>query len=251
MSSLGKILLYVAVAGAVAAAGGAYMLFKQNHDTAADLVQVKQSVEAVKKKEVEAEKAKDVALKEKEATDSALTEANTNLDDMKSKLDAATKAQDDIKAALATAAANADKATQDLKHFQDILGGMSPEEAKAAIAKAQADKTAAETEQKILADQVQATTKQIADLKEAINKGPDKMPPGISGKITVVNRAWNFVVLNVGLSSGLIPKGELIVYRGDRFLGKIKVTSVEENTAVADIEPDAKGDIQAGDSVLN
>lgn len=77
------------------------------------------------------------------------------------------------------------------------------------------------------------------------------MPPGISGKVTFVNRAWNFVVLNVGLSNGLIPKGELIVYRGDRFLGKVKVTSVEENTAVADIESDAKGDIQAGDSVLN
>jgi hypothetical protein len=80
---------------------------------------------------------------------------------------------------------------------------------------------------------------------------PNSMPPGISGKITFVNRAWNFVVLNVGLSNGVVPNGELIVYRGRNFLGKIKVTSAEDSTAVADILPDAKADIQVGDDVLN
>ena len=251
MSSLGKILLYAAVVGALAAGVGAYMLYKQNHDTAVDLAQVKQSVEAVKKAEADAIKEKDVAIKEKEATASALTEANTNLDDLKGKLDAATKTQTDLNNSLQQAKDATDKANQNLKHFQDVLGGMSPENTKAAMDKALADKTAAETEQKILADQVQAVQAKIDAFKESLNKGPDKMPPGISGKVTFVNRAWNFVVLNVGLSNGLIPKGELIVYRGDRFLGKVKVTSVEENTAVADIESDAKGDIQAGDSVLN
>ena len=250
MSSFGKILLYVAVAGAVAAGVGAYILISQYHETAANLVQVKESVEAVKKKESDAEKARDMALKQKEATDAALTEANGNLDDAKAKLDAATKAQDDVKAALATATANADKATQDLKHVNEVLG-MSPEDAKAGMDKALADKTAAETEQKILADQLQATEAEVKKIKDQMNAGPSKMAPGISGKVTFVNHAWNFVVLDVGLSNGLIPKGELIVYRGNRFMGKIKVTSVEETTAVADIMPDSKGDIQPGDSVLN
>jgi hypothetical protein len=77
------------------------------------------------------------------------------------------------------------------------------------------------------------------------------MPPGISGKVTFVNTTWNFVVLNVGLSNGVVPNGELIVYRGRDFLGKVKVTSAEDNTAVADILPGAKADIQVGDDVLN
>ena len=91
----------------------------------------------------------------------------------------------------------------------------------------------------------------MADLKAAINKGPAGMPPGISGKVTFVNRAWNFVVLNVGLANGVVPNGELIVYRGRDFLGKIKVTSAESNSAVGDILPNAKADIQVGDDVLN
>ena len=77
------------------------------------------------------------------------------------------------------------------------------------------------------------------------------MPPGISGRVTYVNRAWNFVVLDVGLSNGVVPNGELIVYRGNDFLGKVKVTKADPNDSVADILPSSKGDIQIGDYVLN
>jgi hypothetical protein len=89
-------------------------------------------------------------------------------------------------------------------------------------------------------------------LKDAINRtATGTLPPGISGKVTFVNRTWNFVVLNVGLSNGIVPNGELIVYHGRNFLGKIKVTSAEATSSVADILPDAKADIQVGDDVIN
>jgi cell shape-determining protein MreC len=92
----------------------------------------------------------------------------------------------------------------------------------------------------------------VKQLKDDINRAKvGNIPPGISGKVTFVNRAWNFVVLNVGLSSGVVPNGELILYRGRNFLGKVKVTSAEDNTSVADILPNAKADIQIGDDVLN
>jgi multidrug efflux pump subunit AcrA (membrane-fusion protein) len=251
MSSLGKILLYIAVLGVLASAVGAWMLVQKYNDTSANLAQVRASVESIKKAEAAAEREKEAAVKEKDAVNAALTESKTNADSLQAKLDATVKEQEALNTSLATAKAAADKAAQDLKHFSDALGGLSPEEAQTTMKKLQDDKTAAETEQKILADQIQAKVKQYNDLKEAINKGPDKMPPGISGKVTFVNHAWNFVVLDVGLSNGIVPKGELIVYRGNRFLGKIKVTAAEENTSVADILPDSKGDIQAGDSVLN
>ena len=75
--------------------------------------------------------------------------------------------------------------------------------------------------------------------------------PGVSGKVTFVDNTWNFVVLDVGLANGVVPNGELIVYRGRSFLGKVKVTKVDPNDAVAEILPDTKGVIQIGDSVLN
>ena len=119
-------------------------------------------------------------------------------------------------------------------------------------AKAESDLATAQSEQKILADSLQSTQQQVADLKDEINrKKTGLMPPGISGRVTFVNRTWNFVVLDVGLSNGIVPNGELIVYRNNSFLGKVKVTSAEANTSVADIEPSVKGDIQTGDYVLN
>ena len=101
-------------------------------------------------------------------------------------------------------------------------------------------------------DQLQAAVKQAEDYKAEINKATvGTIPPGVTGKVTFVNRTWNFVVLNVGLSNGVVPNGELVVYRGRDFLGKVKVTSAEDNTAVADILPGAKADIQVGDDVIN
>jgi hypothetical protein len=75
--------------------------------------------------------------------------------------------------------------------------------------------------------------------------------PGVSGKVTFVDNAWNFVILDVGLANGVVPNGELIVYRNNAFLGKVRVTKVDPNDSVAEILPDVKGSIQIGDKVLN
>jgi cell shape-determining protein MreC len=77
------------------------------------------------------------------------------------------------------------------------------------------------------------------------------MPPGISGKVTFVDPVWNFVILDVGIAAGVVPNGELIVYRGNNFMGKVRVTKVDNNDAVAEIMPDIKGNIQIGDKVIN
>ena len=98
---------------------------------------------------------------------------------------------------------------------------------------------------------MQASQTQVADLTDAINRSKTGQMPGVSGKVTFVDHAWNFVILDVGLSNGVVPNGELIVYRGNTFLGKIRVTKVDPNDAVAEILPDVKGDIQVGDKVLN
>jgi cell shape-determining protein MreC len=78
------------------------------------------------------------------------------------------------------------------------------------------------------------------------------MPPGVSGRVTAVNKNWNFVVLNVGQKQNVVEGGELIVYRGQKMIGKVKVVSVESNSSVADILPEwAQSDLQTGDEVIN
>jgi hypothetical protein len=252
MSQLGKIFLYVALVGALFAVGFGVLVINQRSSDTITLAQTQQAVktEAQLNKKVQADA--DAATQAKNEADTELTEQKSKVDDLNSKLADEQKQQSDLEAAVQTSKDATAKAQAALDHVNSVLAGVSPEDMKANVDKLTAQVQADAAEQKILQDQLQAAVKQVEDLKLAINnKATGTMPPGVSGKVTFVNRTWNFVVLNVGLSNGVVPNGELIVYRGRNFLGKIKVTSAEDTTAVADILPDAKADIQVGDDVLN
>jgi hypothetical protein len=76
---------------------------------------------------------------------------------------------------------------------------------------------------------------------------------GLSGKVLAYNPGWNFVVLSIGDRQGLKPASQLIVTRGSQPIAKVKVTTVEPSSAIADIIPGsvAKGDfVQPGDVVV-
>jgi len=252
MSKLGIGLIYFALVGALAAAIFGGLLIQKYSSSKVHVVQLDQSLTLTKQEVVKATAATDAANAAKDQVTTELTEQTSKVDNLNTQLAAAQKTADDANTALTQAKADSDKAKQALQHVTDVLGGKTPEEVQAAIQQAQSDLTTAQSQQKILEDEYQAAQKQVADLTDSFNREKTAtMPPGISGKVTFVNRAWNFVVLNVGLSNGIVPNGELIVYRGRDFLGKLKVTSAESNTCVADILPSAKGDIQVGDDVLN
>ena len=252
MSKLGKILLYLALVGAIAALIAGGLLIKKRGEDATILAQTQQAKTVSDKAAALAtQQAKD-ATQAKADSDAKLATATSKIDDLNTQLTTAQKAATDAAAAVQTANTAAKTAQDALDAINKTLNGETPAQYIADKTKAEADLVAAQSEQKILQDQLQASQTQITDLKDAINRSKTgAMPPGVSGRVTFVDRTWNFVVLNVGLSNGIVPNGELIVYRGRTFLGKIRVTKVDPNDAVAEILPDLKGDIQIGDSVLN
>jgi hypothetical protein len=76
-------------------------------------------------------------------------------------------------------------------------------------------------------------------------------PTGLTGRILVVNPDWNFVVLDVGSEAGLGTQTELIVYRTDQLVGRVRVSSVQNQTAVAEILQDwQQQPLREGDHVL-
>ena len=252
MSKLGKILLWVALVGALVAVGAGIALTGKYSDTKISLAQAALAKIAADKAVDQAKKDADAIKQAKDDSDTKLVAANSKIDDLNTQLTTAQKQATDAGAALQTAN-NATKTAQDaLDAIKKTLNGKSADELIAGAAKAESDLAAAQSEQKILQDQLQASQTQITDLKDAINRSKTgTIPPGVSGKVTFVDRTWNFVVLDVGLSNGVVPNGELIVYRGRAFLGKVRVTKADPNDSVAEILPDSKGDIQIGDSVLN
>jgi myosin heavy subunit len=252
MSQLGKILLFIALVGGVVAVGFGIAVINQRAQDAVLLANSKQATVVAnnntKKEQAEADAAKAAETK----AESDLADQKSKLDDLNSKLADAQKQQATLEDAVKTSQEATTKAQTALDHITSVLGSQSPEDIKAQVDKLTSQVAADNAEQKILQDQLQAAVKQAADYKADMNMAnAHQNAPGVSGKVTYVNREWNFVVLNVGLSNGVVPSGELVVYRGNEFLGKVKITSAEDNTAVGDILPGAKADIQVGDDVIN
>jgi hypothetical protein len=251
MSKLGKILLGVALVGAFVAVGAGVALIIQYNSTKANLAQTT-AAKTADDQTIVKEKAENTQLTAAKAdSDKQLADATSKISDLNTQLTTAQKTADDAKTAVQTADAATKTAQDALDAINKTLGGETADQYKADKEKAESDLAAAQAEQKILQDSLQSTQQQVADLTDALNRSKTGKMPGVSGKITFVDHAWNFVILDVGLSNGVVPNGELIVYRGRTFLGKVRVTRVDPNDAVAEILPDIKGDIQIGDAVLN
>jgi multidrug efflux pump subunit AcrA (membrane-fusion protein) len=247
MSKLGKIFLYIAVAGALADIVGAILSYNKFGTDKSNIALAKQNLAAEKSQVDSANKAAKEALDARNTAQGELSDANAKIDGLQTQLVSAQKDLTDAQVALKKATEDAQVAEQQLQTLQGKYDTQNE-----AYKKAAADLLASQDEQQLLQTQVNDSVAQISELKnDLLNMNHSYIPPGVSGKVTFVNHAWNFVVLNVGLSNGVVPNGQLIVYRGRDFLGRVKVTSAETSSCVADIMPDAKADIQVGDDVLN
>ena len=95
---------------------------------------------------------------------------------------------------------------------------------------------------------------QLAVLKEREAQRKSKtLRPGLEGRILAVNTSWNFVVLSLGDRNGVVNGAEMLIKRGAQLIGKVRITSVEPSTSIADIVPNSvRGSlaVQPGDSVI-
>jgi DNA helicase IV len=182
MSSLGKILLWVALVGALAAAcAGGALIYKRSQD-AQTLAQVQTNVSTAQQSaKVANKKAEDATQQATEAT-SKLATAEASAADLKSQLATLQKQATDAATALVTAQASAKDATDALTAIKASLGDETPDQYKADKQKAESDLAAALAEQKIMQDQVQSLQKQVSDAQDEINRSKTATNlPGVSG----------------------------------------------------------------------
>lgn len=108
----------------------------------------------------------------------------------------------------------------------------------------------AQKEDQIL--ELQSDVKTLENILAKLDQGTRQTKlVGLTGRILVVNPDWNFVVLDIGQAEGLTPNTELHVHRADKLVGKVRVSSVEQETAVADIVKDwEQTPVKEGDNVL-
>lgn len=133
-------------------------------------------------------------------------------------------------------------------------GAASPVELQAQLDDARQQLDAAEREKTLMSDKIQNLQERSSQLEsEKKRRAIAKEKIGVRGTVLAVNRAYNFVVLNLGGRQGVEPRSEMLVLRDGAFIGKIRISSVEPATAIGDIITGtlARGvQVQPGDIVI-
>lgn len=94
----------------------------------------------------------------------------------------------------------------------------------------------------------------LAELqKKAKDREQGFYKPGIQGRVLAFNNGWNFAVVSVGDKQGVMVNQTLLVVRGNEPVARLRITSVEPSTSIADVLPGTvrKGaSVQPGDTVI-
>ena len=182
-------------------------LQKQNADLKTELDQEKKS-----KEDLRAQMSKDLDAAEKSATEvqQKLDIITKQKDEIESRRVDLQKQYDDLKAQLDSASSNAAPAAVPAK--VGPTSSAAPEE-KPAPAKAEAG---------------------VPLGKIVVNSEPGKTAPAERGKIITIDSDAEFLIVALGAKDGVKAESTLSVYRGEKYLGDVKVTRVLEDMCAVD-----------------
>ena len=186
-----------------------------------------------------------------------LQNTKTDLENKTAELDKTTKELATTKTELVAAQAKVTEMTDALAQKEAEVA-----QAKSQVDQLEQDKTALQTQIDDLNNQLVKAEEEMRDLqdqvatldkivKETTPTGNRPLPLGLTGKITVVNSDWNFVVLDIGSESGLVRDAQMLVHRADKLIGKVRISNVQKDMAIAEIMTDwEQSPIREGDYVL-
>lgn len=236
-------------------ASGAALFFGFQTKTKVDAVQA--TVNSARKETADANTKLGKANDELKSTKAQLADANTAKDqavaEATSAKDAASKAQADLTAAKGQVT-DLTNQVEELKKAAIASGTTSsgaPVDVAAQTKQIQ-DLTAQLAEAKQVAQASQAKAAEAQNRADALTKEKQRRDMvaargGLEGQVMAVNQGWNFAVISIGDRQGAVPNAQLVVKRGDTMIGRLKISSVEPSTSIADIIP---GSMSKGERVL-
>jgi hypothetical protein len=187
-------------------------------------------------------------------------ETQTKVANAEAEVTKAQKEKNDLQAKLRENEAETDQLRKRVDQAQgEPVVNINPSSASTADLQAQLEDTKrqlddAKRETTLRFDKIKAAQEGPAPKEaEKTKRLPGGGNPGIRGTVLAVNRAYNFVVLNLGGRQGVEPNSEMLVLRGGSFIGRIRISSVEPATAIGDIITSslARGvQVQPGDTVI-
>ncbi|MCK9589058.1 MAG: hypothetical protein WC076_10330 [Terrimicrobiaceae bacterium] len=253
---MGKVLLYASIAVTLATTALGFInkgkLTSAKDEISSAQQQIQQKTAALEQAQKEATTAKATvetvsaekaqAISQMETLKSDLEKTKSQVTDLTGQIAAKTTEVSELDAKLKEAVAQAANTTRTTAP----AAGMSEEDK----AKMQEQETLIT---KLQSDLESSRTQLEALIKEKNDRMALKVRNGLEGRILAVNQAWNFVVLNLGDRNGVVGNAEMLIKRGPQLVGKVRVTSVEPSTSIADIVANSvpRGvNIQPGDNVI-
>jgi cell shape-determining protein MreC len=215
---------------------------REERDAAgSQLANIRQQLEALQKDAEEKKQQLADLSSEKDTLAANLGEAQNELGTAKQELAAAQEKAAALETELSQASGDADAKDMRIAELEqqltDAASASAPATPEAAgLAEITAERDEAKLNLASAQDTISGLQAQIAELRRKEGaRGTAQMRQGLQGTILAVNQAWNFVVLSLGDRQGVVPNAEMLVQRGGQLLGRIRVTSVEPSTSIADI----------------
>jgi len=189
---------------------------------------------------------------EKTAKD-ALVEAQAKNQQLSLSNDKLTKDLQSAKTDLDATNSKLKLASEQLQSFEEGLKGKKPDDLFKEISELTEKAKALEGEKVLLNSKMEKSEGELKKLREAM----DMTKPGgtksmsLSGRVLAVNPTWNFVILDLGKNDQVVEGLNMVVYRGEKMIGKIKTVTVDAQTSVADVLPGTPATaIEVGDQVV-
>lgn len=191
---------------------------------------------------------KELAQRDLAKTRQDLSDTQDDLAQTKQRLETTTAERDRLRTENDTLTKQNNTLQQKLKDTTDKLNnaqaelaawnalGIRVDEVKGVIAAAKESQEALVTANK----ENQILNREIAKLKNRLayyegTNQPPALPIGLKGKVLVADPKWQFVVLNVGEEDGVLERGELLVSRNGRLVGRVQVQSVQKDRCIANV----------------
>lgn len=143
--------------------------------------------------------------------------------------------------------------SEQLQAFEDGLKGKKPDELFQEINDLSEKVKVVESEQKLLTAAKEKSEAELKKLREQVEmtKPGGSKSMSLSGRILAVNPTWNFVILDLGKNDQVVEGLTMVIYRGEKMIGKIKTVTVDAQTSVADVLPGTPATaIEVGDQVV-
>ncbi|MBT6166915.1 MAG: hypothetical protein HOH94_05545 [Verrucomicrobia bacterium] len=201
-----------------------------------------------------ATQAKELALEEK-------SKAKAELDSAKSQASELANTLDSVSGDLEVAAAEKKKIDASMEALRGKFPGIELEEVPRVVKDMEANQKRLVGEEedaslvkKRLEEDIAKNLAESSRIVEKINQSIKRVEGNtFQATIVAVDNDWNFVVIGAGEKSGLTGDSKLLIQRDGRLLGRLLISKLEPNTAVADVEPGSLRNgvaLQAGDQVI-